>query len=182
MQDLRKGIFDVLVGVNLLREGLDLPEVSLVAILDADKEGFLRSARSLTQTVGRAARNLNGKAIMYADKITKSMQKTIDETEYSREKQIAYNTEHNIVPKALNKSLDSAFAKNSVSTYSTELDAKLAAEPESEYLTKGELEKKIRENRKLMEQAAKALDFMEAARYRDEITAYQESLEKLKVK
>ena len=182
MQDLRKGIFDVLVGVNLLREGLDLPEVSLVAILDADKEGFLRSNRSLTQTVGRAARNLNGKAIMYADKMTKSMQKTIDETEYRREKQIAYNTEHNLVPKALNKSLDSALAKNSVSTYKTELDAKLAAEPESKYLTKGELEKKVRESRKLMEQAAKALDFMEAARYRDEITAYQERLEKLKVK
>ncbi|BAO74537.1 excinuclease ABC subunit UvrB [Winogradskyella sp. PG-2] len=182
MQDLRKGVFDVLVGVNLLREGLDLPEVSLVAILDADKEGFLRSTRSLTQTVGRAARNLNGKAIMYADKMTKSMQKTIDETEYRREKQIAYNTKHNIKPKALNKSLDSALAKNSVSTYRTELDAKIAAEPESEYLTKGELEKKIREKRKLMEQSAKALDFMEAARFRDEITAYQNKLEKLKVK
>lgn len=182
MQDLRKGIFDVLVGVNLLREGLDLPEVSLVAILDADKEGFLRSNRSLTQTVGRAARNLNGKAIMYADTITQSMQKTIDETNYRREKQIAYNTEHNITPKALNKSLDSALAKNSVSTYKTELEAKLAAEPESEYLTKSQLEKKIREKRKQMEQAAKALDFMEAARFRDEITAYQEKLEKLKVK
>ncbi|MFP4846558.1 excinuclease ABC subunit UvrB [Winogradskyella sp. PE311] len=182
MQDLRKGIFDVLVGVNLLREGLDLPEVSLVAILDADKEGFLRSNRSLTQTVGRAARNLNGKAIMYADKITKSMQKTIDETEYRREKQIAYNTKHKLVPKALNKSLDSVLAKNSVSTYRTELDAKIAAEPESEYLTKGELEKKIREKRKQMEQAAKALDFMEAARFRDEITSYQGKLEKLKAK
>jgi excinuclease ABC subunit B len=182
MQDLRKGVFDVLVGVNLLREGLDLPEVSLVAILDADKEGFLRSARSLTQTVGRAARNLNGKAIMYADKITKSMQKTMDETEYRREKQIAYNIKHNLVPKALNKSLDSALSKNSVSTYRTELDAKIAAEPESDYLTQGELEKKIRENRKLMEQAAKALDFMEAARFRDEITACQSKLEKLKVK
>ncbi|WP_426429681.1 excinuclease ABC subunit UvrB [Winogradskyella sp. HB-48] len=182
MQDLRKGIFDVLVGVNLLREGLDLPEVSLVAILDADKEGFLRSNRSLTQTVGRAARNLNGKAIMYADTITNSMQKTIDETNYRREKQIAYNTANNITPKALNKSLDSALAKNSVSTYRTELDAKLAAEPESEYLTKSQLEKKIREKRKQMEQAAKALDFMEAAKFRDEITAYQEKLEKLKVK
>ena len=182
MQDLRKGLFDVLVGVNLLREGLDLPEVSLVAILDADKEGFLRSNRSLTQTVGRAARNLNGKAIMYADTITKSMQQTIDETNYRREKQIAYNTANNITPKALNKSLDSALAKNSVSTYKTELDAKLAAEPESEYLTKSQLEKKIREKRKQMEQAAKALDFMEAAKFRDEITAYQEKLEKLKVK
>ncbi|MDB9720697.1 excinuclease ABC subunit UvrB [Winogradskyella sp.] len=181
MQDLRKGVFDVLVGVNLLREGLDLPEVSLVAILDADKEGFLRSNRSLTQTVGRAARHLNGRAIMYADKITKSMQLTIDQTEYRREKQIAYNTKHNLVPKALNKSLDSVLSKNSVSTYRTELDAKIAAEPESEYLTKGELEKKIREKRKSMEQAAKALDFMEAARFRDEITAYQSKLETLKM-
>jgi excinuclease ABC subunit B len=182
MQDLRKGLFDVLVGVNLLREGLDLPEVSLVAILDADKEGFLRSNRSLTQTVGRAARNLNGMAIMYADTITSSMQRTIDETNYRREKQIAYNTENNITPKALKKSLDSALAKNSVSTYKKELEAKIAAEPESKYLTKGELEKKIREKRKQMEQAAKALDFMEAAKFRDEITAYQERLEKLKVK
>ncbi|XMO86978.1 excinuclease ABC subunit UvrB [Algibacter sp. AS12] len=181
MQDLRKGLFDVLVGVNLLREGLDLPEVSLVAILDADKEGFLRSARSLTQTVGRAARNLNGKAIMYADKITKSMQKTIDETEYRREKQIAYNTKHNLVPTALNKSLDNVLSKNSVSTYSYELEALKAAEPESEYLSKPELEKKIRERRKLMEEAAKALDFIVAAKLRDEIKAYQEKLEKLKV-
>ncbi|MFI1770794.1 excinuclease ABC subunit UvrB [Thalassobellus citreus] len=181
MQDLRKGLFDVLVGVNLLREGLDLPEVSLVAILDADKEGFLRSARSLTQTVGRAARNLNGKAIMYADKITKSMQKTIDETEYRREKQIAYNTKHNLKPKALNKSLDNALTKNSVSTYSYELEALKAAEPESEYLSKPELENKIKEKRKLMEAAAKALDFIIAAKLRDEIKSYQEKLEKLKV-
>jgi len=181
MQDLRKGLFDVLVGVNLLREGLDLPEVSLVAILDADKEGFLRSARSLTQTVGRAARNLNGKAIMYADKITKSMQKTMDETEYRREKQIDYNTRNNITPKALNKSLDNALSKNSVSTYSYELEAAKAAEPESEYLSKPELEKKIREKRKIMEQAAKALDFIVAAQLRDEIKNYQNKLEKLKV-
>ena len=180
MQDLRKGLFDVLVGVNLLREGLDLPEVSLVAILDADKEGFLRSARSLTQTVGRAARNLNGKAIMYADKITNSMQKTIDETNYRREKQIAYNTKHKLTPKALNKSLDNALSKNSVSTYSYELEAMKAAEPESKYLTKGELEKKIREKRKLMEQAAKALNFLQAAKFRDEIKAYQGKLETLK--
>ncbi|MCL4132033.1 UNVERIFIED_CONTAM: hypothetical protein GTU68_017733 [Idotea baltica] len=170
MQDLRKGLFDVLVGVNLLREGLDLPEVSLVAILDADKEGFLRSARSLTQTVGRAARNLNGKAIMYADKITKSMQKTMDETEYRREKQIAYNTKHNLKPRALNKSLDNVLSKNSVT-----------AEPESEYLSKPELEKKIREKRKMMEEAAKALDFIIAAKLRDEIKSYQNKLEKLKV-
>ncbi|WP_100612532.1 excinuclease ABC subunit UvrB [Confluentibacter lentus] len=181
MQDLRKGLFDVLVGVNLLREGLDLPEVSLVAILDADKEGFLRSARSLTQTVGRAARNLNGKAIMYADKMTNSMQKTIDETNYRREKQIAYNTEHNLVPKALNKSLDNALTKNSISTYSYELEARKAAEPESNYLSKPELEKRIREKRKLMEEAAKALDFIVAAKLRDEIKGYQDKLEKLKV-
>lgn len=181
MQDLRKGLFDVLVGVNLLREGLDLPEVSLVAILDADKEGFLRSARSLTQTVGRAARNLNGKAIMYADKITRSMQKTIDETEYRREKQINYNTKHNITPKALNKSLDNVLSKNSVSTYSYELEALKAAEPESEYLTKPELENKIRKKRKLMEEAAKALDFIVAAKLRDDIKSYQTKLEKLKV-
>lgn len=181
MQDLRKGLFDVLVGVNLLREGLDLPEVSLVAILDADKEGFLRSARSLTQTVGRAARNLNGKAIMYADKVTNSMQKTIDETNYRREKQIAYNTKHNLVPKALNKSLDNALSKNSVSTYSYEMQALKAAEPESTYLSKPELEKKIREKRKLMEEAAKALDFIVAAKLRDEIKGYQDKLEKLKV-
>ncbi|MGK0253931.1 MAG: excinuclease ABC subunit B [Mariniflexile sp.] len=181
MQDLRKGLFDVLVGVNLLREGLDLPEVSLVAILDADKEGFLRSARSLTQTVGRAARNLNGKAIMYADKITNSMQKTIDETNYRREKQIAYNTKHNMVPKALNKSLDNALTKNSVSTYSYALEALKAAEPESAYLSKPELEKKIRDKRKIMEEAAKALDFIVAAKLRDEIKNYQLKLEKLKV-
>lgn len=181
MQDLRKGLFDVLVGVNLLREGLDLPEVSLVAILDADKEGFLRSNRSLTQTVGRAARNLNGKAIMYADKITNSMQKTIDETEYRREKQIAYNTKHKLKPRALNKSLDNALSKNSVSTYSYELEAAKAAEPESEYLSKPELENKIREKRKLMEEAAKQLDFIIAAKLRDEITGYQNKLEKLKV-
>jgi excinuclease ABC subunit B len=181
MQDLRKGLFDVLVGVNLLREGLDLPEVSLVAILDADKEGFLRSARSLTQTVGRAARHLNGKAIMYADKITKSMQKTIDETEYRRQRQVAYNTKHNITPTALNKSLDNALSKNSVSTYSYELEALKAAEPESEYLSKSELENKIREKRKLMEGAAKALDFIIAAKLRDQIKNYQNKLEKLKV-
>ncbi len=173
MQDLRKGIFDVLIGVNLLREGLDLPEVSLVAILDADKEGFLRSTRSLTQTVGRAARNLNGKAIMYADKITASMQTTIDETNYRREKQIAYNTKHNLKPKALNKSLDSALSKNSVSTYHFEKEELRAAEPDLEYLTKEQKEKLIREKRKAMEKAAKELDFMQAAKFRDEIKALQ---------
>lgn len=174
MQDLRKGIFDVLIGVNLLREGLDLPEVSLVAILDADKEGFLRSNRSLTQTVGRAARHLNGKAIMYADTITESMQKTIDETNYRREKQSTYNAENNITPKALNKSLDSALAKNSVSTYHFEKETMRAAEPDMEYLTKDQIEKLIREKRKAMEKAAKELDFMQAAKLRDEIKMLQE--------
>jgi excinuclease ABC subunit B len=176
MQDLRKGIFDVLIGVNLLREGLDLPEVSLVAILDADKEGFLRSHRSLTQTVGRAARNVNGKAIMYADKITASMQKTMDETTYRREKQTRYNTENNLEPKALNKSLGSALSGNSVSTGYFEKEALKAAEPESLYLSKPEIEKKIREFRKQMEKSAKDLDFMEAAKLRDEIKALQDKL------
>ncbi|CAZ97025.1 excinuclease ABC subunit UvrB [Zobellia galactanivorans] len=176
MQDLRKGIFDVLIGVNLLREGLDLPEVSLVAILDADKEGFLRSNRSLTQTVGRAARNLNGKAIMYADKITDSMQQTIDQTNYRRAKQIAYNTEHGITPKALNKSLDSVLAKNSVSTYHFEKEEMRAAEPDLDYLTKDQIEKMVREKRKAMEKAAKELDFIQAAKLRDEIKSLQEQV------
>lgn len=174
MQDLRKGIFDVLIGVNLLREGLDLPEVSLVAILDADKEGFLRSNRSLTQTVGRAARHLNGKAIMYADKITMSMQHTIDETIYRREKQTAYNLEHNITPTALNKSLDNVLAKNSVSTYHFQKEELRAAEPDMDYLTKDQIEKLIRDKRKAMEKAAKELDFMQAAKLRDEIKMLQE--------
>jgi len=174
MQDLRKGIFDVLIGVNLLREGLDLPEVSLVAILDADKEGFLRSHRSLTQTIGRAARNLNGLAIMYADKITKSMQKTMDETTYRREKQIAYNVKNNVTPKALNKSLDSALAKNSVSTYHFQKEELRAAEPDMDYLTKEQIEKLIKDKRKQMEAAAKELDFMQAAKLRDEIKLLQE--------
>ncbi|MBT8181171.1 MAG: excinuclease ABC subunit UvrB [Eudoraea sp.] len=173
MQDLRKGIFDVLIGVNLLREGLDLPEVSLVAILDADKEGFLRSNRSLTQTVGRAARHLNGKAIMYADKITASMQKTIDETNYRRDKQTAYNIANNITPKALNKSLDNALAKNSVSTYHFIKEEIRAAEPDLQYITKEQREKLIRDKRKAMKKAAKELDFMNAAKLRDEIKMLQ---------
>jgi len=176
MQDLRKGLFDVLIGVNLLREGLDLPEVSLVAILDADKEGFLRSHRSLTQTVGRAARNVNGKAIMYADKVTNSMQKTIDETNYRREKQIAYNIKHKLVPTALNKSLGNALSGNSVSTQYYHNQELKAAEPESLYLSKPEIEKKIRELRKAMEKAAKDLDFIYAAKFRDEIQALQAKL------
>ncbi|MGL2987771.1 excinuclease ABC subunit UvrB [Flavobacterium sp. RSSA_27] len=176
MQDLRKGLFDVLIGVNLLREGLDLPEVSLVAILDADKEGFLRSHRSLTQTIGRAARNLNGKAIMYADKITASMQKTIDETNYRRTKQINYNTQHNKVPQALDKKIDSAFTKNPLVEYELGHTIAKAAEPDTTYLSKPELEKLIREKRKAMEKAAKDLDFMQAAKFRDEIKALQEKL------
>jgi excinuclease ABC subunit B len=175
MQDLRKGIFDVLIGVNLLREGLDLPEVSLVAILDADKEGFLRNHRSLTQTIGRAARNINGKAILYADKITVSMQKTMDETEYRRTKQINFNTTNNMVPVALNKKIESAFTRNSLVDYELGLsDPKAAAESINEYLTKPEIDKRIRDKRKAMEKAAKELDFMQAAKYRDEIKALQE--------
>ena len=176
MQDLRKGIFDVLIGVNLLREGLDLPEVSLVAILDADKEGFLRSHRSLTQTIGRAARNLNGKAIMYADKITDSMQKTIDETNYRRTKQINFNVENNIVPQALNKKIESAFTKNPLVDYELGYSTPIAAEPETEYLSKTEIEKRIREKRKAMEKAAKDLDFMQAAKLRDEIKVLQNKI------
>ncbi|MPT34022.1 MAG: excinuclease ABC subunit UvrB [Flavobacterium sp.] len=175
MQDLRKGLFDVLIGVNLLREGLDLPEVSLVAILDADKEGFLRSHRSLTQTVGRAARNVNGKAIMYADKVTDSMQKTIDETNYRRSKQMDYNDKNNIVPKGLNKKIESALTKNQSSSYQYEVAAK-AAEPNTAYMSKTEIEKLIREKRKVMEKAAKDLDFMQAAKLRDEIKSLQEKI------
>lgn len=177
MQDLRLGLFDVLVGVNLLREGLDLPEVSLVAILDADKEGFLRSARSLTQTVGRAARHINGKAIMYADKVTRSMQATIDGTEYRREKQIAYNLEHNITPTAIIKSLENSLAKKKVDPYTFDTAAILAAESENQYLTKSQLEKKIRDTRKEMEKAAKELDFVMAARLRDKIKSFQKQLQ-----
>ena len=176
MQDLRKGIFDVLIGVNLLREGLDLPEVSLVAILDADKEGFLRSNRSLTQTIGRAARNLNGKAIMYADKMTVSMQKTIDDTEYRRAKQIQYNTDNNVVPMALNKKIESAFTKNKLVDYELGNTASIAAEPDTTYMTKDAVDKLIREKRKSMEKAAKELDFMQAAKLRDDIKALQEKV------
>jgi len=168
MRDLRLGLFDVLIGVNLLREGLDLPEVSLVAILDADKEGFLRSHRSLTQTIGRAARNVNGKAIMYADKITKSMQKTIDETTYRREKQISYNAKNGLEPKPLNKKIGNSLSKDEVDAF-YEANIKQVAEEEAAYMTKGELDKKIRTIRKAMEQAAKELDFMKAAELRDAI-------------
>ena len=180
MHDLRRGLFDVLIGVNLLREGLDLPEVSLVAILDADKEGFLRSHRSLTQTIGRAARHLEGRAILYADKITTSMQLTIDETNYRREKQIAYNTKHNITPTALNKSLDSALVRKKLDPYEIETAPTLkAAEKETAYFSKAQLEKRIREKRKEMETAAKDLDFMTAARLRDEIKMLQDKTKAL---
>ena len=165
-----------MIGVNLLREGLDLPEVSLVVILDADKEGFLRSNRSLTQTVGRAARHINGKAIMYADTVTQSMKKTIDETNYRREKQINYNRINKIKPKALNKSLDSALAKNSVVTKKDDIVKQKIERKNIAYLSKSEIEKKIREIRKAMENAAKSLDFIEAAKFRDEIKILQDQL------
>ena len=171
MQDLREGVFDVLVGVNLLREGLDLPEVSLVAIIDADKEGFLRSARALTQTVGRAARHLNGRAIMYADRITKSMQKTIDETNYRRSKQIEYNKKNNITPTAIKKSLNNALTKNKEKDKE---DLKLVNKRNEHYVNKKQVDKKIREVRKLMEGSAKNLDFVEAAKYRDQIKELQQ--------
>ena len=177
MQDLRVGLFDVLVGVNLLREGLDLPEVSLVAILDADKEGMLRSRRSMIQTVGRAARNINGKAIMYADKITKSMQATIDETNYRREKQIQYNERHGIVPKALNKKISETLVGRSKdfpdAKYTQKEILKQATEQKQKHSTE-EIEKIITEKQKEMESAAKNLDFITAARLRDEIKALQE--------
>ena len=173
MQGLRKGDIDVLIGVNLLREGLDLPEVSLVVILDADKEGFLRSNRSLTQTIGRAARNVNGKSILYADKITDSMKKTIDETNYRREKQQEYNKVNNIVPRQIEKTLDNALAKK----VDSKIEKKIKTDEESIYLLpKKKIEKKIRETRKKMEQAAKDLDFMEAARLRDELKKLKKNI------
>ncbi|MEJ6662763.1 MAG: excinuclease ABC subunit UvrB [Flavobacteriaceae bacterium] len=178
MQDLRLGIFDVLIGVNLLREGLDLPEVSLVAILDADKEGFLRSARSLTQTVGRAARHLNGKAIMYADKMTKSIQATIEATEYRRKKQIKYNEDHGQTPQPIVKSLVNALTKAKISPAEAKIKA-LAEEKKTIYWSKPELEKKIRETRQQMESSAKQLDFVSAAQWRDQLNHYQKQLEQL---
>ena len=169
MQDLREGLFDVLIGVNLLREGLDLPEVSLVVILDADKEGFLRSNRSLTQTIGRAARHINGKAIMYADKITSSMKKTIDETNRRRKIQILFNKKNNITPEQINKSLVNALTKKSLIN-----DLNIASElnqkgVEFENLTRKEIDQQIKKTKKEMEKAAKELNFIEAARLRDQI-------------
>lgn len=178
LRDLRLGKFDVLIGINLLREGLDLPEVSLVAILDADKEGFLRSDRALTQTAGRAARNINGKVIMYADKMTGSMQRTIDETERRRQKQIAYNIDNGLVPTALNKTRESIMgqttvivdAKGNLGHAYVESDViNYAADPVVQYMSKEELQKAITRTRKAMDAAAKAFDFMEAARLRDEM-------------
>lgn len=191
LRDLRLGAFDVLIGVNLLREGLDLPEVSLVAVLDADKEGFLRSDRSLTQTAGRAARNVNGKVIFYADKITDSMRRTMDETSRRREKQMAYNEAHGITPRGILKSREEILKQTAVldirakgdakkSRYYIEEEHSLVADPIADYLPPDKLQKLINETRKKMEKAAKELDFMEAARLRDEMFRYEERLKDLK--
>ena len=177
MEDLRRGVYDVLVGVNLLREGLDLPEVSLVAILDADKEGFLRNHRSLTQTAGRAARNLNGKVIMYADKITMSMQKTIDETNRRREKQLAYNAKFGIIPTQITKGERNSLSKIEPNAYiEPETTNILAADPVVKFMTKPALEKAIAKARRSMQEAAKKLEFLEAAQYRDEMIKLEELL------
>jgi excinuclease ABC subunit B len=179
MEKLRQGYFDVLVGVNLLREGLDLPEVSLVAILDADKEGFLRSHRSLTQTAGRAARNINGKVIFYADQITESMQKTIDETDRRREKQLLYNEKHNITPQQIVKNTQTSLLKNDFKAEPqayVEKEIPIAAEPVVQYMTQKDLEKLIAKTRKAMMEAAKKLEFLEAAQYRDELIKLEEML------
>jgi excinuclease ABC subunit B len=192
LRELRLGIIDVLVGVNLLREGLDLPEVSLVAILDADKEGFLRNEKSLTQTAGRAARNVDGFVIFYADKMTESMQKTIDETARRREKQIAYNTEHGITPTTIVKSKEQVFAQTSVldikgydpknphALGAGQAPVTFAAEEQAEYITIPQLEKGIAKIKKEMEKAARDLDFMEAARLRDEMFTMKKKLEIMK--
>jgi excinuclease ABC subunit B len=190
LRGLRLGEFDVLVGVNLLREGLDLPEVALVAILDADKEGFLRSERSLTQTAGRAARNLKSKVIMYADKITDSMQKTIDETSRRRNKQLKYNEEHNITPTSILKSVESIMSQTAVAdalrkdkgVYIEKGSADIAADPVIKYMGENQLGKAISRTRKEIERVVKDLDFVEAARLRDEMIALEELLEQMKNK
>ena len=172
MRDLRLGVFDVLVGINLLREGLDIPECALVGILDADKEGFLRSHRSLTQTIGRAARNINGKAIMYANKITKSMKKTIDETNYRRKKQKNYNAKFDIIPTPLNKNISNFFINEE--TNSNKIVRDELINEKIKKLSKKEKEKEIRKCRSKMEKAAKNLDFIEAAKLRDTIKLLKE--------
>ncbi len=184
LRDLRLGTFDVLIGVNLLREGLDLPEVSLVAILDADKEGFLRSEKSLTQTAGRAARNLNSKVIFYADKVTLSMKRTIDETYRRREKQLKYNEENNITPTQIVKSTESILGQTSVidkkklqHAYVEKEGFDVAADPVVKYMSKDQIRKNIAHVRREMEKAAKELDFIEAARLRDEMFILQKMLE-----
>ena len=178
MDDLRQGVYDVLIGVNLLREGLDLPEVSLVAILDADKEGFLRSHRSLTQTAGRAARNVNGKVIMYADRMTDSMKLTIDETNRRREKQLAYNEANGITPQQIKKARNLSLFGNAKEAdellkerhaYVEPSTPNIAADPVVQYMSKAQMEKSIERTRKLMQEAAKKLEFIEAAQYRDEL-------------
>lgn len=176
IENLRKGVIDVLIGVNLLREGLDLPEVSLVAILDADKEGFLRSTRSLTQTAGRAARHVNGKVIMYADQITRSMQETIDETNYRREKQLKYNAEHHITPKQIKKTIDTDLIPGNGKAYIEEEHRHLVADPVTEYMSKADIKKIWESTKAAMQKAAKELDFLEAARLRDEMYMLEEKL------
>lgn len=176
LENLREGVIDVLVGVNLLREGLDLPEVSLVAILDADKEGFLRSTRSLTQTAGRAARNVNGKVIMYADQITRSMQETIDATNYRREKQLKYNEEHHIIPQQIKKNTDTVLTQNTNKFYIEEEHQQIVADPVIDYMSKPEIEKMLKKTKAAMQKAAKELDFLEAARLRDEMYILEKRL------
>ena len=180
MHDLRKGLFDVLVGVNLLREGLDLPEVSLVIILDADKEGFLRSNRSLTQTIGRAARNINGKAIMYADRVTRSMRDTINKTKDRRAKQIIYNKKNNITPKPLKKSIHNILVRESIKNSENEKNIDILENKIENISSKSEIEKNIKNIRKEMEDAAKNLDFILAAKNRDLLNLYKQKLNKLK--
>jgi excinuclease ABC subunit B len=190
LRELRLGIIDVLVGVNLLREGLDLPEVSLVVVLDADKEGFLRNEKSLTQTSGRAARNVNGRVIFYADKMTQSMQRTIDETNRRRDKQIKYNEQHHITPTTIIKSIQQVMAQsavldikgytlNNINVRTTD-NMLMVAESENTYTTIPQVEKAIAQTKKQMDKFAKALDFMEAAKLRDEMFRLEIQLEKMK--